>query len=202
VVKTGPDGTTVLNETAVTFQWMEANLPVLGDWTTHYFLQGPFFVDNPDPAKEMVLRWNPAEDTNVQEKDMGAVKGTSLADLAGLVGGLAPGNDVMVHAADGYHVEFGYPNLVAPDPRQGPVGICWYNAEETDLRERQGVGYPPDYHVGMRLVFFADTSTNPEGKHVFGNCDMRAADGPSSWSTVSFASGEAKEGYRPYLTFH
>ncbi len=25
----------------------------------------------------------------------------------------------------------------------------------------------------MRLVFFADTSINPEGKHVFGNNDMR-----------------------------
>ncbi|MDD1647633.1 MAG: PKD domain-containing protein, partial [Methanomicrobiales archaeon] len=30
---------------------------------------------------------------------------------------------------------------------------------------------------------------------------LRAADGSSSWSTVSFASGEAKEGYRPYMTF-
>ena len=39
--------------------------------------------------------------------------------------------------------------------------------------ERQGTGYPPDYHVGMRLVFFADNSTNRAGKHVFGNQDMR-----------------------------
>jgi len=53
VVKMGQDGTTILNETTVTFPWMEANLPVMGDGTMHYYLQGPVFVDNPDPRR----RW-------------------------------------------------------------------------------------------------------------------------------------------------
>ena len=42
------DGFTVLNETTVDYRWMEANLPVRGDGTTHYYLQGPVFVDNPE----------------------------------------------------------------------------------------------------------------------------------------------------------
>ena len=170
-VAIAPNGT-VMAERTVDYRWLEANLPVQGDGVTHYYQQGPVFTDDRE------ARWDPNETANF--KDRGAVKCTDLRDLAGLVGGVAPGDEVMVHAGDGYHVEFGYPNVVTPDPRQGPVGICWYNAEETDLGERQGVGYPPDYHVGMRLVFFADTSTNPEGKHVFGNTDMRAVMPPEA----------------------
>jgi hypothetical protein len=93
---------------------------------------------------------------------------------------MEPGDEVMIKAPDGYHVEFGYENVYNFLPRQGPMVVCWYNGEETAVGERQGVGYPPDYHVGMRLVFFADTSTNPEGKHVFGNNDMRAVMPPAT----------------------
>ena len=162
----------VSGERTVDYRWMEANLPVLGDGITHYYHQGPVFVDDKEG------QWDPNETANF--KDHGAVKCTDLADLAGLVGGMAPGDDVMVHAADGYHVEFGYPNVVTPYPRQGPIGICWYNGEETAIGERQGVGYAPDYHAAMRLTILADTSTNPEGKHVFGNSDMRAVMPPGS----------------------
>ncbi|HPM62326.1 MAG TPA: hypothetical protein PK955_07595, partial [Methanoregulaceae archaeon] len=73
VVKYANDGTTVLGETTVSYQWMMANLPVLGDGTTHYYHQGPVFVDNADPETEELLRWNVPEDANVLEKDMGAV---------------------------------------------------------------------------------------------------------------------------------
>ena len=43
VVKYGVDGTTVLDKTTVTYQWMEANLPVQGDGVTHYYHQGVGF---------------------------------------------------------------------------------------------------------------------------------------------------------------
>ena len=165
VVRFAPDGMTIINETTVDYRWMEANLPVLGDGITHYYHQGPVFVADKEG------QWDPGETTNF--KDRGAVKGTDVKDIVELVGGMEPGDEVMIRATDGYHVEFRYPNIYTPEPRQGPIGICWYNGEETDLGERQGVGYPPDYYVGMRLVFFADTSTNAEGKHVFGNNDMR-----------------------------
>jgi hypothetical protein len=159
-----PDGITILNTTRVSYQWMEANLPVQGDGQTHYYHQGPVFVDSKEG------QWDPNETTNF--KDMGAVKGTAVRDLCDLVGGMVPGDEVMVKANDGYHVEFGYVNIYATEPRQGNITICWYNGEESGAGERQGTGYPPSYYVGMRLVFFADTSTNAEGKHVFGNWDM------------------------------
>ncbi len=168
----GPDGDTVLEEKSVTVQWMEQNLPVQGDGVTHYYHQGPVFVGDKES------QWDRNETTNF--RDMGAVKGTAVRDLCDLAGGMAPGDEVMVKSGDGYHVEFGYENIYAPLPRQGNITVCWYNAEESAVGERQGTGYPPSYHVGMRLVFFADNSTNTEGKHVFGNEDMRAVMPPGT----------------------
>jgi len=165
VVKYAADGTTVINETTVDYQWMEGNLPLQGDGKTHYYHQGPVFSE----IKED--QWDRNETTNF--KDMGAVKGTAVRDLCDLEGGMEPGDEVMVKAGDGYHVEFPYANIYRPEPRQGIITVCWFNGEESAVGERQGTGYPPDYNVGMRLVFFADNSTNAAGKHVFGNQDMR-----------------------------
>jgi hypothetical protein len=165
IVKYAADGTTVLNETTVTYPWMEENLPVQGDGQTHYYHQGPVFAD------EKEAQWDVNETANF--KDLGAVKGTAVRDLCDLAGGMSPGDEVMVKAGDGYHVEFPYENIYLPDPRQGPIAVCWFNGEESATGERQGTGSPPGYHTGMRLVILADTSTNSAGKHVFGNQDMR-----------------------------
>ncbi len=162
VTEFGPDGSTVLNTTTVDCRWLEANLPVLGDGVTHYYHQGPVFQGD---------KWDPNETANF--KDRGAVKGTDVAAICGLVGGLRPGDEAMVAAADGYHVIYGYETLVHPPARQGPLVVAWYNGDDTKEGEMQGKGYPPDFSSGMRLVFFADTSTNPDGLHVFGNEDMR-----------------------------
>jgi hypothetical protein len=140
----------------VDYVWIEANLPVLGDGVTHYYHQGPVFADTPDD------RWNPMEDRNILEKDMGAVKGTDLKDLCDLAGGMVPGDTVSLKAADGFSKIFAYQNVYNPSPRQGPMVITWYKEDE---------GYVPDYRTGMRLVFFADTSVNPWGVHAFGNQD-------------------------------
>jgi len=164
IQKIAPNGTTVINETTVSYQWMEANLPVRGDGVTHYYHQGPVF------AEDKEAQWDPNETTNF--KDWGAVKGTAIRDLCDMVGGMSPGDEVMIKAGDGYHVEFRYRNVYEPEPRQGGIILCWHNSEDSSVGERQGTGYPPNYHAGMRLVFFADNSTNPEGKHVFGNWDM------------------------------
>ncbi len=161
VVKFAADQTTILNETTVDYRWMEENLPILGDGMTHYYHQGPVFEGD---------KWDPNETTNF--KDRGAVKGTDIRDLTDLVGGAAAGDEVMVKAADGYHVEFTYKNAYEPDPRQGPIGITWYNGDETGAGERQGTGYVPEFYNGMRLTFFADNSTNADGLHVYGNWDM------------------------------
>ena len=165
IVKYAHDGETVAAEMTVDCFWMEANLPVQGDGSTHYYHQGPVFSDDPEE------RWDVNETTNF--KDRGAVMGTDIRDLCDLVGGAEPGDEIMVHAVDGYHVEFPYENVYHPQPRQGPIVLTWYNGEDAEVGERQGTGYVPDFYAGMRLVFFADTSTNAEGLHVFGNTDMR-----------------------------
>jgi len=160
VVKYAENGT-ILHETTVTYQWMEANLPVYGDGVTHYYHQGAVFEGD---------KWDPNETRSY--KDKGAVKGTDIRDMCDLAGGMSPGDDVMIRASDGYHVEFGYTNVYEPQSRQGVMVLSWYNGEDTKVGESQGVGYPPDYYTGMRLVFFSDNSTNLEKKHVFGVWDM------------------------------
>ena len=166
VVKLAADGYTVLKETRVSSQWMEQNLPVLGDGTTHYYLQGPVFVDNQED------RWNPTEDTNVQEKDMGAVKGTDVRDLCDLVGGMADGDVLTVKATDGFSREFAYGNIYSPPSRQGPAVIAWYQA---------GQEYVPSYQDGMRLLFLADTTSNPWGIHAMGVWDWHESADEQYW---------------------
>jgi hypothetical protein len=172
IVKYAADNTTLLGEKTVTYQWMETNLPVLGDGTTHYYNQGPVFVDDADPAREEQLRWNPAEDKNVKEKDMGAVKGTNLKDLCDLAGGMATGDVVKIKADDGFAKTFAYENVYTPTPGQGPMVITWYHADE---------GYVPQYRTGLRLLFFADNSSNPWGIHAFGNNDWYQSAAPEYW---------------------
>ena len=170
VTKFAADGETVLEQKTVDIPWLEANLPVQGDGVTHYYHQGPVFSDN------LEERWDSAENVTKSFKDRGAVKGTDVKDLCELVGGMKEGDDVMIAAPDGYHVEYGYNTIYNPSERQGKAVVCWYNGEEIiGVGERQGVGYASrdGYFLGMRLVFFADDAQNPEGKHVFGNNDMR-----------------------------
>jgi hypothetical protein len=166
IVKYANDGVTVLNETTVDYRWMEQNLPVMGDGQTHYYLQGPVFVNNPDD------RWNPEEDSNVLEKDMGAVKGTDLRDLCDLVGGMEPGDTVTLRALDGFSKIFAYENVYEPLARQGAMVIAWYDANQS---------YVPGYADGMRLIFFADTSTNPWGVHAMGNYDWHESAAEEYW---------------------
>lgn len=161
LVRYAADGVTILNERLVDYKWMESNLPVLGDGSTHYFHQGPIFEGD---------IWNPAEDENL--RDMGAVKGTDLRDLCELVGGMSEGETITLRASDGMRRTFPYGNVYNPESRQGPMGITWYHHED---------GYVPDYQTGMRLIFFADTSTNPEGKNVFGVSDKRATFPEEYW---------------------
>ena len=173
IVKYANDGTTVMNETTVTWQWMRDNLPVLGDGTTHYYHQGPVFADDPaNQSHQEELRWNPAEDMNVKEKDYGAVKGTNLRDLCDLVGGLSPGEEVTLKAIDGFTKKFAYRNVYEYSSRQGPMVITWSKDGST-----------PDaaYDEGMKLVFFADTTGNPWGIHAFGNYDWHESADSQYW---------------------
>ena len=175
IVKYANDGTTILNETTKTYQWLEANLPVLGDGTTHYYSQGPTF-NNSD-------LWDDAEYKNiVPDRDWGAVKGTDLKDICDLVGGMETGETVTISPNDGFSPKtFPYEYIYTPNPRQGPMVITWYRSDD---------GYVPNYASGMRLVMFADAKTNTfgwntSGWHVFGNADMRDSWASNYWYNYS-----------------
>jgi len=163
IIKYAADGTTVLVEMTVSYEWMEEHLPVHGDGATHYYHQGPVFEG------EM---WDPSETQNL--KDKGAVMGANARDLCDLVGGMAPGDEVSFVAVDGWHTEFAYENVYEPLERQGPIVLTWYNGAEPESGEKYGTGYPglEGYHTAMQIVFMAGT-TNDAGQYVFGNDDMR-----------------------------
>jgi hypothetical protein len=165
IVKYAADGTTVLAERTVSYQWMEENLPVHGDGTTHYYHQGPVFEGD---------MWDPSETQNL--KDKGAVKGTNARDLCEIVDGMSPGDEVRFVAVDGWHTEFAYENIYEPLDRQGPIVLAWFNGAEPADGEKYGTGYPgiEGYHTAMQIVFMADT-TNEAGQYVFGNEDMRVS---------------------------
>ena len=158
----------VIGNTTVDYTWMQANLPVYGDGTTHYYAQGPTF-DNTNFSTV----WNPTEDTNVDSRDYGAAIGTDVKDLCNLVGGATAGCTIKIKASDGFSKVFDYENVYNPKPQQGKMVIAWYNPTFG--------GYVPTYDTGMRLIFFADTSTNPNGWHAFGDWDMHEAMPDSRW---------------------
>ena len=180
IVKYANDRTTILSEKTLSYQEMRDSLPVLGDGFTHYYHQGPVFVDHPDAATQERMRWNPLEDTNVQEKDMGAVKGTNVKDLCNLVGGMVAGDTLVIRASDGMTKEFAYKNVYSPPSRQGPMVITWYCSGST-FSACNGPYPDSGYADGMRLVFFADTSVNPWREHVFGNFDWHESADPEYW---------------------
>ena len=173
IVRYANDGTTILNETTKTYQWLESNLPVIGDGITHYYSQGPTFNDSD--------LWDNAEWQNVDTRDWGAVKGTDLKNICNLVGGMSAGETVKIKASDGFSKTFPYEFIYTPNSRQGPMGITWYRADQ---------GYVSSYIDGMRLVMFANAKTNTygwntSGWHVFGNADMRDCWEPIYWYNYS-----------------
>ncbi|WP_062399516.1 hypothetical protein [Methanogenium cariaci] len=118
VARYAPGSSEPACEESFTIAWMEKNLPVMGDGTTHYYLQGPVFDESEDP-------WNPDEDINCYpNKDMGALRGgTNVVDLCDQVGGAHRGGDViLIRSGDGFRKSFPYANVYTPPSRQAR----WY----------------------------------------------------------------------------
>jgi len=163
VTKYDVDGTTIISQTTLTYEEMEAILPVQGDGETHYYFQGPTF--DPDNL------WDPDETVNLKNK--GAIMGTDIRDLCDLVGGAEDGDQIEVLASDNYGDQFQYDNVYNPDPGQGKMVVAWYtkNAGDDGTLYPDGA-YVPEFGDGMQLVFLAET-TNAAGQHVFGHDDMR-----------------------------
>ena len=160
VVKLAADGMTVLDERTVDYRWMEANLPVVGDGVTHYYMQGI--------TSDLNNLWDPEEKENIV--DYHAMRGTDVRDLCDLVGGMGPDDIICVYPNDNYgEANYTYKNVYYTDtahggnPEQGPLVLTWWRPDK---------GYVPDYDTGMRTFFFA-TTPNADGQYVFGNDDMR-----------------------------
>jgi len=155
----------VLAEKTVDYLWMRDNLAVHGDGQTHYYHQGPVFEGD---------AWDPAETQNL--KDKGAVKGTAVADLCTLVGGVSEGDEVVLVAIDGWHARFACDNIAAPPAAQGVIALCWYCGEGASEGEKFGTGYPGNdaFNSALQIVFMTE-QPNRDGKHVFGNQDMRTS---------------------------
>ena len=81
------DGTTVLANETVSFAWMKANLNITGDGETHYGHQGPVIEGDP---------WD--QNQTINTDDAGALRGTSVLDLAELVGGIPENSTVKIIA--------------------------------------------------------------------------------------------------------
>ena len=163
IVKYAADGVTVENETTIDVATMEATLPVQGNGSTHYYTQGPTF--DPDDL------WDPEETCPGDSlKDKGALKGTDLKDLCGLVGGAAHGDAIEIRAVDGYGGTFDYENVYTPVPRQGPMVICWWKDGQ----------YAGAWSDGMLLAFFT-TVPRADGKLIFGHQDMHDCLPEANW---------------------
>jgi DMSO/TMAO reductase YedYZ molybdopterin-dependent catalytic subunit len=150
------DGTTVLVNETVTYAWMKDNLPITGDGATHYGHQGPIFEAAQgyygDP-------WDPQEIINTD--DSGALRGTSVLDLAALVGGIPEGSTIKIIARDGLSRTFSSDYILSPTPEMGPLVLVW----EVDGVNVSAAGTSGDASDGMRIYFFADDG-------IFGNYDM------------------------------
>ncbi|QSZ66557.1 PGF-pre-PGF domain-containing protein [Methanofollis aquaemaris] len=176
IIKLAENGTEIAN-VSIGLDVLKAggeDLPIQGDGTIHYWLQG--IVNDADV-------WDASETLNL--KDMGALKGTALKNLCEVVG-MDEGDTVTVIPSDEYKPPtFPYESVYNPDPRQGKMVVAWEcNGQEV-----------PSYTDGMRLAFFAETP-NGAGQHVFGNQDMKECLPETYWhwsdsthpSTTGFAA--------------
>ena len=173
IVKYASDNTTILNQTTIDWTTMQSTLPIHGDGTTHYYMQGPTFLPGD--------LWNANETINL--KDRGAVMGTDLKDLCNLVGGMSPGDTVQVKASDGWQLDgaLPYSNVYNPVDAQGPVVLCWYiKGTGLDGGTYPDGAYVPDFAEGIRLAFMPRVA-NGAGLYVFGDYDMQQCLPSSCW---------------------
>lgn len=175
ITKMSENGSTVVNETTVSWEWMMNNLPVLGNGTTMYYTQGPVFESAWDEVhpNETYDPWNPTEDVNLIYKDHGQFMGTDVKDLCNLVGGADNEGMVEIKASDGMYKRWPGEYVNNPTSRQGPMGLIWYHGDDEGYVNQS-------FEKGLRLYFFGET-VNADGWHVWGNWDMHESWDEKYW---------------------
>lgn len=138
IIKYGADQVTVVEEMTVNHEWLEENLPVIGDGETVYRYEG--ITNDPDDV------WGRNATYPGGFKLENAIKGTRVRDICDLVGGMGSGTEIVFVAKDGYETVLPYSSIY-PDPavysRQGEAILAWWGDGH----------YVPDYKDGMRLFF-------------------------------------------------
>ncbi|PWR74473.1 molybdopterin-binding protein [Methanospirillum lacunae] len=160
VVLYAQDGKSVLNETTVDYQWMEKNLPVIGDGKKEFRYEG--ITNNPKDIWDSNLSFPGGF------KIKSAVKGTLIKDLVDLVGGMEPGTSVKLVASDGYETKLGY-SSVYPNPdaikKAGEPFIAW-NKDGKNV---------PEFKDGYQLFFTGGDD------QTFSNWDMHDTMDSNYW---------------------
>jgi hypothetical protein len=173
IMRMAADGETVNREVTLTYQEMEEQFEVYGDGETKYYHQGIVTLDDDDPETQEMLRWDPNELLPGDSlKERGAVMGTNVRDLCGLVGDMAEGEEVKITGSDGVGYTFAYKNVYEYKDREGPMVLTWY---------KDGKYTDNGYNDGMKLVWLADDSHNSQKLHVFGNWDWHEAADEKYW---------------------
>ena len=193
---------TVVNSTTLNYSQMNASLTVYGDGITDYFHQGPIFTDEWNSSNCPIYEdwtdeqcygdhsgmgdydvWDRNETMNFKTK--GSPKGTDIKDLCEQVGGMSLGDEIQVHANDNLKKWFNYTNVYnnraneTLNNMQGRMVLTWYAYDNYTGT--------PDYYSGMRLVFFANTTTHvnttcgENDLYVFGDWDMHECLAPWYW---------------------
>jgi DMSO/TMAO reductase YedYZ molybdopterin-dependent catalytic subunit len=159
IVKYGDDGTTIIAEATVDYTQLQEQFPVVGDGQTQYKYQGVTM----DPTDI----WGVSDETKGGYKITNAVKGTRVADLVSLVGGMGEGTDIVFVASDGFKTTLPYTCIfTTPDiqARQGDAILAWYADGK----------YVPGYADGMRLFFMPEDT-------IYGQWDMHETIPPGYW---------------------
>ncbi len=116
---------TVLGTQTVTYQWMEANLPVQGDGTIHYYAQGPTFDEH-----QFQYGMEPGGRRQRGHPGLWCVPRAPMSKTCATWWvGPRQADTIKIKAADNFYKWFDYEDVYNPEPRQGKMVVCWYNAD-------------------------------------------------------------------------
>ena len=176
IVKYGADGQTIVDEVWIDYTGMMQQFEVIGDGETVYSYQAVTM----DPTD----LWAPLDESKSGTKIANAVKGTRVADLVGLVGGMGEGTDIVFIADDGWETVLPYTTIYPTAEiyeHQGDAVLAWYADGE----------YVPGYTDGMRLFFMPEDT-------IFGQWDMHESIPEGYWHYYYQSYSESDPVYGEY----
>ncbi|RZB29298.1 MAG: hypothetical protein AEth_01266 [Candidatus Argoarchaeum ethanivorans] len=186
IIKYDMDGLT-LDETNVTYQWMEANLPIHGSDLANRYYRGPSF--------DLGNLWDPDETANLKNKSpMVGANATSLCDL---VDGMFPGDGEEIKASDSFSGWFAWDDIYGHSyqPWQMPMLLTRHHRADAsvfgnwDMHEYVDENYWHYYQPGI---------PSPKG------LSIKCVDKPTIYSTEplprTLSAPSSVISWGPYIT--